>query len=71
MIELKVKSFQTSDGKRHSVIAYKAVITISAEHAYSLIELVKHYRKMIEVMGEDASPLTTLYCDELLEDLDG
>lgn len=49
-------------------------ISISAQHAYSLSELVKYFRKMIEQGHIKESPersdeLTMGYCDELLEDL--
>ena len=44
-------------------------ITISAQHAYSLSELVKHYRQMINVRAKPNASLTMEYCDELLEDL--
>ena len=46
-------------------------VTISAQHAYSLRCLVKHYRRMIEHLGRGNSELTVEYCDELLEDLQG
>ena len=77
-MHLAVKTFKTSDGKSHGVVCTppdqvmryaEPQRSITMLHAHSLIELVKHYRKMVEAMGEDASPLTTAYCDELLEDL--
>jgi hypothetical protein len=45
-------------------------IFITAQHAFSLAELVKHYRKMIETMNKDNAPLTMEYCDELIKDLE-
>lgn len=77
-MHLKVKHFKTSDGKGHSVIATppdqvmryaEPQRSITIFHAHSLVELVKHYRKMIEARGEDNAQLTMAYCDDLLEDL--
>lgn len=50
------------------------IVFISKCHAYSLSELVKYFRKMIEQAHITQSPersdeLTMGYCDELLEDL--
>lgn len=54
----------------------EADVSISAQHAYSLSELVKYFRKMIEQGYITQNPkrsdeLTMGYCDELLEDLNG
>ena len=80
-----VKIFKTSDGKSHGVIATapdqvmryaEPQVSITALHAYSLIELVKYFRKMIQRGHITQSPgrsdgLTMAYCNELLEDLNG
>jgi len=53
-------------------------ISITAQHAYSLSELVEWFKKMIEQASKDgfvtkalgrSDELTAGYCDELLEDL--
>lgn len=76
MVEIVLKhlNFQTSDGKRHSIMVFELVVTISANHAYSLMELVKYFRAMIEQGHIPEEPgrsdgLTIGYCDELLEGL--
>lgn len=49
-------------------------VTITAQHAYSLRELVVYFKKMIEQAEIPVEPgrsdeLTAGYCDELVEDL--
>lgn len=50
-------------------VSTKGCISITEQHAFSLAELVKHYRKMIETLGKDNAALTVAHCDELIEDL--
>jgi hypothetical protein len=50
--------------------ALREQVTITKQHAFSLRELVKHYRQMIDVRNKENAPLTIAYCDELLEDLE-
>jgi len=45
------------------------MIQISEQHAYSLSELVKWFKFVIEERAEPNAPLTLEYCDELLEAL--
>lgn len=74
MIAVKHLNFQTSDGKWHSIMVFEPVVTISANHAYSLVGLVKYFRTMIEQGHIPDEPgrsdgLTIGYCDELLKGL--
>ncbi len=53
----------------------KVRTVITAQHAYSLAELVKWFKKMIEAGNMPEQPgrsdvLTAGYCDELLKDLE-
>lgn len=62
--------------KEINVEDHDLVVFISKCHAYSLSEMVKYFRKMIEQGYITQSPhrsdeLTMGYCDELLEDLNG
>lgn len=50
--------------------ALKRNLIITKQHAYSLGELVKHYKKMIVCLGKGNCELTAEYCDELLKDLE-
>lgn len=82
-MHLAVKTFKTSDGKSHRVIATAPdkVIrnaepqrSITVKHADSLSCLVNYFRRMIEQHHISQTPersdeLTMAYCDELLEDL--
>lgn len=47
----------------------KATVTITAQHAFSLAALVRHWRRMIDHLGQANCELTKEYCDEMLEDL--
>lgn len=54
--------------------SYETIVSVSTQHAYSLSELVKYFKKMIEQGHIPDTPsrnneLTAGYCDELLEDL--
>ena len=49
-------------------------VSITAEHGYSLIEMVKYFKDLIAAAEMPVKPgrsdeLTSAYCDELLEDL--
>ena len=61
-------------GDRDSSKSPNEFVTVTREHAYSLVELVKWFKAMIETGNVPESQkrsdeLTAAYCDELLEDL--
>lgn len=61
-------------GQCHQMILREEAVSILSRHAYSLSEMVKWFKKMIEQGNMPEAPgrsdeLTVGYCDELLEDL--
>lgn len=58
------------------VVLCEKITTITTQHTYSLSEMVKWFKKLIEEgnipdepAGGRSDELTAAYCDELLEDL--
>lgn len=56
-----------SDEEKARIIEQQVIIT--AQHAHSLAALVKHWKQMIDCLGQANCELSKEYCDELLEDL--